>query len=153
MPSGRVVEPTATAARRTSATARTRRSTRSSQALADANPGFVTIKTAPRKCVEGRDVKYLEITNNVDAAETAKPVFFNMGLIHGNEWAACEHTIEFIYDVINTSKTNPKVKALFDKVKFIVDAGRQPGRLVRYRRANCVDAAARELDVATRAST
>ena len=119
MPSGRVVEPTATAA--TNFGYRTYEEINAElQALADANPGFVKIKTAARKSVQGRDVRYLEISNNVDSVETqAKPVFFNMALIHGNEWAASEQAVEFIYDVINQSKTNPKVKALFDKVKFI----------------------------------
>ena len=117
MPSGRVVEPTATAA--TNFGYRTYEEINAElQALADANPGFVKIKTAARKSVQGRDVKYLEITNNVTrSSPTAKPVFFIMALIHGNEWAASEQAIEFIYDVINTVKTNPKVKALFDKVQ------------------------------------
>jgi hypothetical protein len=35
------------------------------QALATANPGFVEIKTAPYRSVEGREITYLEITNNV----------------------------------------------------------------------------------------
>src|SRR5215207_1080151 len=112
MPSGRVVPPTATSA--TNFGYRTYDEVNSElAALAAANPGFVKLKTAPYKSIEGRDVKYLEITNDVDAAD-GKPVFFHMGLIHGNEWAAMEHTLEFAYDVINTSKTNPKVKALFD---------------------------------------
>ena len=34
-------------------------------ALAAANPSLVKVKTAARKSVEGRDIKYLEITNNV----------------------------------------------------------------------------------------
>ena len=136
MPSGRVVEPTATAA--TNFGYRTYEEINTElQALADANPGFVKIKTAARKSVQGRDVKYLEITNNVDSVESqAKPVFFNMGLIHGNEWAASEQSVEFIYDVINTSKTNAKVKALFDKVKFIAMPVVSPDGLALYRRQN-----------------
>ena len=85
LPSGRVVPPTATSA--TNFGYRTYDQMNAElAALAAANPGFVTIKTAPYKSIEGRDVKYLEITNNVDAAD-GKPVFFHMGLIHGNEWA------------------------------------------------------------------
>src|ERR687893_1874074 len=107
------------------------------QALAEANPDFVRIKTAARPSVEGRAVRYLEISNDIDSVESqAKPVFFNMSLIHGNEWAASEQAIEFIYDVINTSRTNPKVKALFDKVKFIAMPVVNPDGLVRYTRAN-----------------
>ena len=88
----------------------------------------MTLKTAPRKSVEGRDIKYVEITNNVDNYD-GKPVYFMMGSIHGDEWAAGEHTMEFIYDVINTSKTNPKVKALLDKIAHDRHPGRQRRRL------------------------
>jgi hypothetical protein len=139
-PSGRVVPPTATSA--TNFGYRTYDEVNAElAALAAANPGFVTIRTAPYKSIEGRDVKYLEITNNVDA-EDGKPVFFHMGLIHGNEWAAMEHTLEFAYDVINTSKTNPKVKALFDRVRLISMPVVNPDGLVRFRRANCAGAVA-----------
>ena len=136
MPSGRVVEPTATAA--TNFGYRTYEEINAElQALADANPGFVRIRTAARKSVQGREVRYLEISNNVDSVETqAKPVFFNMALIHGNEWAASEQAVEFIYDVIHQSKTNPKVKALFDKVKFIAMPVVSPDGLALYRRQN-----------------
>src|SRR5690349_1624267 len=87
-------------------------------ALAAANPDLVAIKTAPYKTTQGRDVKYVEITNNV-TAQDGKPVFFYMGGIHGNETPGAENGMEFIYDVVNLSKTNPKVKALLDKVRVI----------------------------------
>jgi hypothetical protein len=104
--------------------------------LASANPSLVTLKTAPRKSVEGREVKYVEIANNVGAYD-GRPVYFMMGSIHGDEWAAGEHTMEFIYDVINTSKTNPKVKALLDKVRMIVIPVVNVDGWVRFRRASC----------------
>src|SRR5262249_44085390 len=84
-------------------------------ALAAANPDLVVMKTAPYKSTQGRDVNYLEITNNVTAKD-GKPVFFYMGGIHGNETPGAENGMEFAYDVINLSKTNPKVKALLDRV-------------------------------------
>ncbi|HEX6023073.1 MAG TPA: M14 family zinc carboxypeptidase [Solirubrobacter sp.] len=137
-PSGRVVPPDATSA--TNFGYRTYEEVNAEMAaLAAANPGFVALKTAPYKSVEGRDVKYLEITNDVDAAD-GKPVFFHMGTIHGNEWAAMEHTLEFAYDVINTSKTNPKVKALFDRVRLISMPIVNPDGVVHFRRANCAGA-------------
>ena len=40
-------------------------------ALAAANPGFVSVKSAPYTTLEGRTAKYLEITNNVGAETTA----------------------------------------------------------------------------------
>ena len=86
-------------------------------ALAAANPDLVAIKTAPYLTTQGREVKYVEITNNVTAKD-GKPVFFYMGGIHGNETPGA-NGMEFIYDVVNLSKTNPKVKALLDKVRVI----------------------------------
>ena len=43
-----------------------------------------------------------------------------MGAIHGNETAAAEDDMEFAIDIVNQSKANPAVKALFDKVRVIV---------------------------------
>ena len=76
------------------------------QALASANPGFVAIKTAPYRSVEGREIKYLEITNNVNAQD-GKPVYFAMASIHGIETPSGEEALEFLYDVVQTAKTNP----------------------------------------------
>jgi Zinc carboxypeptidase len=88
------------------------------EALAAANPGLVAVKTAPYASVGGRAVKYVEITNDVNASD-GKPVYFNMGAIHGNETPAAEDSMEFAIDVVNLSKTNPKVKALLDEVRII----------------------------------
>jgi hypothetical protein len=118
MPSGRVVSPTVGSAENFGY--RTYEQINQELAnLASANPSLVTLKTAPHKSVEGRDVKYVEIANDVEAYD-GRPTYFMMGALHGDEWAAGEHTLEFVYDVINTSKTNPKVKALLDKVRMIV---------------------------------
>src|SRR3954451_15160051 len=105
-------------------------------ALAAANPNVVTVKTAARKSVEGLDIKYLEVTNNV-AAQDGKPVFFLMGSIHGNEQPAGEDSLEFVYDVLNTGKTNAKVASLLDKVRLIVMPVVNVDGWVRFRRANC----------------
>src|SRR5690349_14324515 len=99
MPSGRVVSPTVGSADNFGY--RTYDQINQELAnLASANPTLVTLKTAPRKSVEGREIKYVEIANNVGAYD-GRPVYFMMGSIHGDEWAAGEHTLEFIYDVIN----------------------------------------------------
>ena len=78
----------------------------------------MVVKDAPYKSIEGRTIKYIEITNNV-AAQDGKPVFFNMGGIHGNETPGAEDSLEFAYDVLLQAKTNPKVAALLDKVRLI----------------------------------
>ena len=87
-------------------------------ALATTYPTMVVVKTSPFKSTQGRDIKYVEITNN-PTAKDGKPVFFNMGAIHGNETAGAEDSLEFAYDVLKLAQTNPKVKALFDKVRLI----------------------------------
>ena len=88
-------------------------------ALAATYPTQVVVKDAPYKSIQGRTIKYVEITNNAAAAGDGKPVFFNMGGIHGNETAGAEDSLEFAYDVLLQAKTNPKVAALLDKVRLI----------------------------------
>jgi len=105
--------------------------------LAAANPDQVVVKTAPYKSIEGRTIKYLEITNHASAKGDGKPVFFNIGAIHGNETPAAEASIEFAYDVLINARTNPKVKALLDKVRFIDLPITNADGHVRHRRAGC----------------
>jgi hypothetical protein len=109
------------------------------EALAAADPTMVAVKTAPYKSTEGRDIKYIEVTNDVTAKD-GKPVFFNMGAIHGNETPAAEDSLEFAYDVINLAKTNAKVKALLDKVRLIDMPVVNADGHVRNRRASCAGA-------------
>src|SRR3954453_13656502 len=88
-------------------------------ALAAAYPTMAVVKEAPYKSIQGRTVKYIEITNNATAVGDGKPVFFNMGGIHGNETPGAEDSLEFAYDVLLQAQTNPKVAALLDKVRLI----------------------------------
>lgn len=89
------------------------------QALADAHPNLVSFHTAPYASTAGRPVHYVEITNDVQAAD-GKPVFFMMGSIHGNEKPAAEDTLEFAYDVVQNAAINRKVSTLLDHVRLIV---------------------------------
>ena len=78
MPSGRVVSPTVGSAENFGY--RTYDQINQELAnLASANPTLVTLKTAPRKSVEGRDIKYVEITNNVGAYD-GQPGLLHDGL-------------------------------------------------------------------------
>jgi hypothetical protein len=88
-------------------------------ALAASYPDQVVVRDAPYKSTQGRTIKYIEVTNDAAAKGDGKPVLFDMGAIHGNETAAAEDSIEFAYDVLLTAKTNPKVKALLDKVRLV----------------------------------
>ncbi|HEY6890235.1 MAG TPA: M14 family zinc carboxypeptidase, partial [Solirubrobacter sp.] len=109
------------------------------QALATANPSLVAYKLAPNKSIEGRDVHYVEITNNVNVAD-GKPVDYVQGAIHGNESAAAEDSMEFAIDIVNQAKVNPKVSALLDHVRVIIVPLVNPdgyAHLPSPRRANC----------------
>ena len=109
------------------------------QALATANPSLVAYKLAPNKSIEGRDIHYVEITNNVNVAD-GKPVDYVQGAIHGNESAAAEDSMEFAIDIVNQSKVNPKVSALLDHVRVIILPLVNPdgyAHLPSPRRANC----------------
>lgn len=105
------------------------------QGLAASYPGLVRLRTAPDPSVEGRAVHYLEITNDVDAAD-GKPVFFMMGNIHGGEWPSEEVTLEFAYDVLQNAQTNPRVAQLLDHVRLIVLPVTNPDGFVAKRRRN-----------------
>ena len=114
---------------RTSATARTTRSTRSWRTSRRPIPTLVTLKTAPRKSVEGRDDQVRRDHQRRRRNYDGKPVFFMMGAIHGDEWAAGEHTLEFVYDVINTSQDEPEGQGAARQGPHDRHPGRQRRRL------------------------
>ena len=142
MPSGRVVSPTATNA--TNFGYRTYDQINAEMAGARRRqPGLVKIKTAARKSVEGRDVKYLEITNNVDW-----PSRRQAGLLH--TWARSTATsgppASTRWSSSTTSSTRPRrtrrSRRCFDKRRMIVMPVVNSDGLVRFRRANCGGAVA-----------
>src|SRR3954470_18283577 len=112
------------------------------QALATANPSLVSYKLAPNKSIEGRDIHYLEITNNVNVAD-GKPVDYVQGAIHGNESAAAEDSMEFAIDIVNQSKVNPGVSPLLAHARGIILPLVNPDAYEHKpspRRANCASA-------------
>ena len=100
------------------------------KALADKNPGFVRLFTLPYKTFEGREVKGIEITENV-AGNDGKPVFLNMGVHHAREWPAGELTMEWAYELINGYKANDPRATDRAEEPHHRGADRQPGRLQR----------------------
>ena len=88
--------------------------------LAKDNPGLVKELVLPHRTIEGREVKGIEITKDVDAAD-GKPVFLLMGLHHAREWPSGEHAIEFAHDVINGVKAGrPTINDLMSRTRLIV---------------------------------
>jgi hypothetical protein len=106
------------------------------EALAATYPTKVAVKEAPYKSIEGRTIKYIEVTNNVHVKD-GKPAFFLMGAIHGNETPSAEVPLEFVYDVLLTGQSNPKVAALLDKVRMIVMPVTNADGHARNRRTSC----------------
>ena len=88
--------------------------------LAADNPGLVKEIVLPHRTIEGREVKGLEITRNVDAQD-GKPVFLLMGLHHAREWPSGEHAMEFANDLVNgVNGGDPTTTDLMDRARVIV---------------------------------
>jgi carboxypeptidase T len=65
--------------------------------LALAHPGLIREITLPKRSVEGRELRGLEITQNVNAPNDGRPVFVLVGLHHAREWPSAEINLEFAY--------------------------------------------------------
>jgi len=66
------------------------------QAIVAQHPGIakaVTIGTS----YQGRPIQGVELSNNVNATDDGKPVFFLMGTHHAREWPAAEIATEFMH--------------------------------------------------------
>ena len=70
------------------------------KALAEKNPRIVKLIELPNKTAEGRTVKGIEITEDVNVRD-GKPVFLQMGAHHAREWPSAEHAMEWAYEMIN----------------------------------------------------
>jgi hypothetical protein len=69
--------------------------------LAADHPGLVKGIELPEKTIEGRTVRGIEITRDVEASD-GKPVFLLMGLHHAREWPSGELAMEFAQDLVGT---------------------------------------------------
>jgi carboxypeptidase T len=87
-------------------------------ALAQKYPERAKLITLKHKSLEGREIKGLEITNNVKARD-GKPVMSMFGLHHAREWPSGELTLEFAYDLLQNADSDPRIGGLLDKVRLI----------------------------------
>ncbi len=87
--------------------------------LAATYPGHVKTLALPHKTIEGRTVRGVEITENVDAKD-GKPVFLMMGLHHVREWPSGEHAIEFAFDLAKNFGSDSRITSLLQKARVIV---------------------------------
>jgi murein tripeptide amidase MpaA len=88
--------------------------------LARLNPQLVKAFVLTHRTVEGRDIAGVEIARNPANTADGKPVFLNMGVHHAREWPAGEHPMEWIYDLVNGDKADPRIHGLVDATRNIV---------------------------------
>ena len=87
--------------------------------LAKRNPDLVKLIKLPHLTNEGRAVYGLEVTRDV-AAQDGKPVFAIMGVHHAREWPAGEHTIEHVFDLVQSFRAgDPRVTDLLGRARVI----------------------------------
>lgn len=80
-------------------------------ALAKRYPTLVKPLTLPRRSVDGRLVRGIEITTQARKIADGKPVFLMMGTHHAREWPTGEHTLEYAYDLLQNYRSGDDRRA------------------------------------------
>lgn len=89
-------------------------------ALARKYPKLVRPLTLANRTVLGRPIRGIEITKNAANIRDGKPVFLMMGAHHAREWPSVEHSMEFAYDLLEKSATNPRAKRIVEGSRTII---------------------------------
>lgn len=89
------------------------------QALVDRRPDLVAPLTLPHKTTEGRTVRGVEITRDVQEQD-GKPVFLLVGMHHGNEWASGEVSMEFGIDLVQSYDRDWRIRRLLDHARIVL---------------------------------
>ena len=88
--------------------------------LAKDNPGLVREFTLPEKSLQGREIKGIEIAQDVGASD-GRPVFLQLGAHHAREWPSVEHVLEWGYEMVNGTKSgDPRATRLTKDIRTIV---------------------------------
>src|SRR4051812_20014528 len=82
------------------------------------HPGLARPVTLPKKSFQGRDINGVEITQNVNATDDGKPIFFLMGAHHAREWPSAEIPLEFALYL--TGNKEARTTALLKKVRIVI---------------------------------
>jgi hypothetical protein len=88
-------------------------------ALAREHPRLVRLFTLPHATVEGRTVRGIEITRDVDRRD-GKPVLLITGMHHGNEWASGEATMEFGFDLAENPRRDRDIARMLERVRVVL---------------------------------
>lgn len=90
------------------------------KAMAEANPGLVTLLTLPEKTLDGRTVHGVEIARNVEARD-GRPTFAMFGVHHAREWPSGEHAMEFAVDLVKGARAgDPRITGLLERGRMVV---------------------------------
>jgi hypothetical protein len=84
------------------------------------HPQLARPVTLPKKSFQGRDIQGIEVSNNVSAADDAKPTFFLMGVHHAREWPSGEIPVEFGLYITNNFNKDARVTALLKRVRIVI---------------------------------
>ena len=88
--------------------------------LAARFPGQARLVELPHKSLEGRTVLAIEIAEDV-AASDGRPTFYMDGIHHAREWPACEFTIMWAFDLLESyAAGDTQVVSLMKKLRFFV---------------------------------
>ena len=90
------------------------------RSLAAGNPALVKAIVLSRKTLEGREIRGVEISENVGARD-GKPTFLMMGLHHAREWPSGEHAMEFAVDLVKSyGRGDARIRGLLAKARVVV---------------------------------
>ncbi|GAA2071545.1 M14 family zinc carboxypeptidase [Actinomadura alba] len=89
-------------------------------ALAADHPKLVKSITLNHPSLEGRDVKGVEISDNVASTTDGKPVFLMLGVHHAREWPSGELSMEFAVDLVKNFGSDSRITGLLKKTRVIV---------------------------------
>ena len=87
------------------------------QSLAADYPTQARTFTLNNPSLEGRDVRALEVSNNV-TADDGRPTLLITGVHHAREWPSAEMTLEFAYDLLLNSG-NARIQDILDNVRVM----------------------------------
>ena len=88
------------------------------KAIVDANPGLAR-PIVIGESLEGRPIEGVELATDVDRADDGRPTFVVMGLHHAREWPSGEMPMEFAVDLAAGYGSDPRIKALLDRVRVV----------------------------------
>jgi murein tripeptide amidase MpaA len=88
--------------------------------IVESHPNLAKPLTLPKKTFQGRDITGIEVTENVNAADDGKPIFFLMGNHHAREWPSAEIPVEFGIYLTNGFGSDARITALLKKVRVVI---------------------------------